>query len=120
MSISNQIWVIVELTIESGKSEDFKKLAQQFIDRVNKNEPDALKYEWHLNNDETVCSVMECYASSDAVLAHLEDIGDLMPSLMDIAKFTRVEVYGNPSQAVTDAVAPLGAIHYSAFGGISR
>jgi quinol monooxygenase YgiN len=115
-----QLWVVAELTIQDGKLDDFKKLAQLFTDRVKKNEPGTLKYEWYLSSDETVCYVIECYRDSDAVMAHFEDTGDLLEPLTQLSAITRLECYGSPSRQVIDTVEPLGTKFFSHLLGVTK
>ena len=41
-------------------------------------EPGTLHYDWFFSEDETKCVVREVYANSDAMLAHLGNVGELL------------------------------------------
>jgi len=96
-----------ELSIAEGKIDEFKKMAAEMIKKVEANEPGMLSYEWFLSDDESKCYLIEIYKDSEAVMAHFGNIGEMMGPFMEIAQITRIELYGNPSDEVRQAVAPM-------------
>jgi quinol monooxygenase YgiN len=114
-------WV-VEFAIRKGKLDAFKKLAEEFVARVEQNEPGAKSYQWYFNDDETKCIVSELYESSEAILAHIggSAVSTLFPKLLETAQLTRFEVYGDPNEEAKNVLAKFGAQNYHPFIGFTR
>ncbi len=111
---------LLELSIEDGHLEDFKEKAAGYVSAVKKNEPDTLSYQWHLAEDGSRCLLHEKFASSEALLAHLANVGPSLPDLLAIAPITRFEVLGSASDEARQALADLGAQHFPHLDGFDR
>jgi quinol monooxygenase YgiN len=111
-----------EFTIEQGKIEEYKKLIQEMSRMVEANEPDTINYQFYLNKDETKCIVHETYANSEVALAHNNGIASqtILPKIFNLAKISRFDVYGNPSEELQKLLASFGAQTYNLFAGFSR
>ncbi|MBB6328212.1 quinol monooxygenase YgiN [Algoriphagus iocasae] len=106
-----KIHLIAKFEIHPGKEEEFKSLIPKCIEKVKANETGAERYEWYLNSEGTVCQVLETYSNSDAVLAHMGNVGELLGQLTAISDFTG-DIYGNLSEELKVAIAPLPAKKY--------
>jgi hypothetical protein len=109
-----------ELSIKEGMLEEFKVLANAVIEKVKANEPNTLSYELYLSKDGSQCHVAETYRDSDAVMAHLGNIGEILGSVLEVAPLTRFKLYGNPSDEVRQALEPLGTQFFDEFSGFAR
>ena len=98
--------IIVTMTIHNGKIEAFKQVAADCMAATKAKDQNTLQYDWFLNEDETVCTVIERYKDSDALLAHIGNLGDLLGKLLAITDF-KPAVYGSPSQTLLQATAAL-------------
>lgn len=98
--------IVVTMKIHDGKLEEFKKIATACMATSRAKDVGTLQYDWFLNEDETVCTVIERYKDSDALLAHIGNLGDLLGQLVTITDF-KPAVYGNPSQTLLQATAAL-------------
>lgn len=98
--------VIVTMKIHHGKMDEFKQLAAACMINSREKDKGTLQYDWFLNEDETVCTVIERYKDSDALLAHIGNLGDLLGQLVTITDF-KPAVYGNPSETLLQATAAL-------------
>ncbi len=89
-----------EITIEEGKTEEFKKLIQDMSEAVEANEPGTIEYRFYINGSETSCIVHETYTNSEAAIAHNNSVASqtILPRIFDISKITRFDMYGNPSK----------------------
>ncbi len=118
-----QIQWTVEFTIERGKLEEFKNHVNEISNAVKRDEKGTKSFQWYLNDkNETKCIVCESYESSDAALAHLGGNGVktiLVPKIFPIAKITRIEVYGNPSKELQEALTPFGPEKYHFLAGFT-
>ena len=113
----NQLQVTATLKIHEGKLEDFKKLAAQCVVAVKENEPGTLQYDWFFNPEETECVVREIYTDSNAVFAHLSNIGVLLGQITQVADMS-LEVFGNPSEELRAATSGMNPKIYSFYQGL--
>ncbi len=81
----------------------FKQFAAQALD-ITKSEAGNLQYDWFFNADETKCLVRETYASSDAVLEHMGNMGELLEQLAQLGGGLEIEVFGEPSAELSNAL----------------
>jgi quinol monooxygenase YgiN len=118
----DQIHFRAEFAINEGKLGEFKKLVQDMSRVVEANEPDTIDYQFYLDSDETKCIVHETYANSEAVLAHNAGVASqtILPRIFNVARISRFDVYGNPSEELQKVLAGFGAQIYNVFAGFSR
>jgi quinol monooxygenase YgiN len=114
-------WV-AEFSINEGKLETFKEIAQEIIAAIEQTEPNALMYEWHVSEDGTRCYVDEWYADTEAALAHLNgEAPKLLPKILEVSEFTGLRVYSTvASEELRGLLASFGAIFTENFGGFTR
>jgi hypothetical protein len=89
---------------------------------VEANEPDTINYQFYLNKDETKCIVFETYINSEAALAHNNSVASqtILPRIFNLAKLSRFDVYGTPSEELQKLLANLRAETFNLFAGFSR
>ena len=88
-----KIYTYAKFAIHDGKAEEFKSLARECSEIVNRDEPGTLFYEWFLNEAETECVALDCYVNLDAVMKHVQNIGPTMREILAITD-RYVEIYG--------------------------
>ncbi|MBS1253060.1 MAG: hypothetical protein MAG451_02105 [Anaerolineales bacterium] len=113
----SKLQVSARLKIHEGKLDEFKQVAAECVSVVKEKDPGTLQYDWFLNSDQTECVVRETYESSEAVLAHMANLGDALGRLMELADLS-VEVFGAPSPQLMEAVAGVPTKVYSSLQGI--
>ena len=114
---TNQIQVTATFpAIPAARLPEFKGLAAKAMEQT-KTEVGSLQYDWFFNADETLCIVREAYADSDAVLAHMGNLGSLLGELMEIGGGLGVEVFGTPSASLLEAAAALQPQVFKPFQG---
>jgi len=106
--------------IVDGKFDEFRRLGQQFIDKVESTEPGYLSYEWYLSSDEKTCTIVGVLESSDAVMNHLGNVGDLIAQFSEIAPGTGIELYGDPSDELREVAGSFGASIAGHWNGFTR
>jgi quinol monooxygenase YgiN len=118
----NQIRFRLELAIVSSKITECKKLVQEMVKVVEANEPDAINYEYYLNDAETSCVVIEAYKNSEAALAHLKGLASqtILPKIFNISRIVRFDVYGDPSEELQKVLTTFSVQLYKLFAGFSR
>ena len=112
-----QIKVIARVKIHNGKLEEFKQWASDAIEVVRAKDPGTSEYDWYFNADETECVVRETYEDSNAVMAHLGNVGDLLAKGAELGDMT-LEVYGNPSEELANAAAAMNPAVYAFYRGL--
>jgi quinol monooxygenase YgiN len=95
---------------------EVKELAARALE-LTKREATTLQYDWFFNDDETTCVVRETYANSDAILAHIANMGDLIGKLADLGGGLEIEVFGDPSPELVEAAAVFEPTVYRFFQG---
>jgi quinol monooxygenase YgiN len=120
MNMKDHIRVVIEYTVNEGKLDEFKKLAQAVVEKSEKNESRMLAYEWYVSVDGTKCALLQTLAGSDAVMAHLGNVGELLGPLHETVVITGFKVYGNPSSEVREAYGQFGPQYFERFRGFAR
>jgi quinol monooxygenase YgiN len=120
---NNQIHFRAEITIEEGKTEEFKELIQDLSKMVEANEPDTIEYQFYINGSDAKCMVHETYRNSEAAITHNNGVAPqkILPRIFNISKITRFDVYGNPSKELQKVLTSIGVqTHYNLFVGFCR
>lgn len=114
-----EIQLTATFKIHKGKVDEFKKLASACVSAVAKNEKGkgALQYDWFFSPDNSVCIVRETYTDSNAVLAHMGNVGEMLGQLLGMSDF-ELEIFGNPSEELQKAGAAFNPKFYSFFHGL--
>jgi hypothetical protein len=118
--MTNEVQYTLEWTIKSGKLQTFKDLSKQITQNVLDNEPEMKGYQWYFNDAETKCYTAEWHTSSESLMAHLKNVGDVLPKLLELSDITRFEVFGNPNEEALAAVKGLGGQVYGFSHGFTR
>jgi len=84
-------------TVSDGKMQAFKRLAQDLIE-TTRGEMGCLFYGFSYADGEAYCR--EGYKDADSLVAHLNNVGDLLQKLERISELTRLEVHG-PQDEIT-------------------
>lgn len=101
-------------SIANDKLDQFTALAKDAVVAV-RGEAGALQYDWFLSDDQTKCVVLERYASSEAVLAHLANAGALIGQLAGLGGGLAIEVFGDVSPELRQALAATAPPIYASF-----
>ena len=119
-TVSAAVSWLVEYSVKPGKLDDFRALAGEMV-AGTKEEPGSLIYEFFLSDDGTRGHIYERYADDEATLTHFAGFGSKWATrFMDAVEITGFTTYGNPGQAVRDAIAPLGAVILGPLAGFAR
>jgi len=107
--MSKKIQISAHIKIRPGKLEEFKRQASEIIAQAKAKDPGTLQYDWFLSGDGTECEVREIYESSDALLAHVVNIGAPRDTLFEkYATDHAIVIYGNPPQGLLQKAAEMG------------
>jgi len=92
---SNFVSIHPYFKVHPGKLEAFKAGLSAFSDKTGGEEKN-LFYDFTINGDEVFCR--EGYAGAEALLVHLDNVGELLAEAFKIADLTRLEVHGPASE----------------------
>ena len=99
--------IVPYFKVPSGNLDTFKGLCEKFIGKTN-NEPQCLYYGFSFDGDLAHCR--EGYKNADGLLAHLDNVGDLLEEALKISDLTRLEVHG-PEAELEKLRGPLAELN---------
>lgn len=97
-----------------------KEMVATMVQEVGSGEPGYLSYEWYLSDDERTCYIVGLLEDSEAVMAHLTNMGQTIGRFSELAPATRIEIYGDVSDELRQFVAPFGAAIVGYWHGFTR
>ena len=101
--------VSAKMKIREGMLEGVKQHANECILRVTEKDPGTIQYDWYISSDNTECEIRETYENSEAFLAHLSNLSDLLQILYEkFASDHSVAIYGDPSQDLLEKINARG------------
>ena len=105
---------LARFRIKPGELENFKRIAAQMIEAVRENEKGAgcLQYDWYYNDALSECIVREIYKDSEAVLAHMGNVGPMLGQLGAISELS-LQVCGTPSEELKKASEGMNITYYT-------
>jgi quinol monooxygenase YgiN len=112
-------WVI-ELAVKPGQLDSFKELMEEMVAGTS-TEPETLNYEWYISGDDGTVHIFEKYANSEAMITHVSGFMEKWAGrFMERVDPTRFTVYGDPSEAARELLAPFGGTYLTPWGGFAR
>ena len=88
---------IARFTFHEGKVEEFKRLSAQCMEIVRARDTGTLQYAVYFNADESEAMVIERYRDSQALVAHLANLGEDLVRATSATGSAHGEVLGEPS-----------------------
>lgn len=92
--------------VQEGQLEAFKALGPKFVDKT-RTEPGCMHYAFSFSGSTAHCR--EGYVDAAAVLAHLQNVGELLGEALKIAKIVRLEVHA-PAGEVEKLRGPMSSL----------
>ena len=105
--------------VHADKKDSVKDVVSRAVAHVRENEPKTLRYDWYISDDGMTCVLFDSYADSDAALFHMKSLGPLLQELYELGTW-EVEVYGNPSDALKQAIAISNPTYFGILSRFSR
>jgi hypothetical protein len=95
----------------------FKALGPKFVAKT-RNEPGCVHYAFSFSGNSAHCR--EGYTDAQALLAHLQNVGELLGEALKISKIVRLEVHapGAEIEKLRGPLASLGPVFYTLEEGI--
>lgn len=106
--------------VQEGKLDAFKALGPRFIEKT-RTEAGCIHYAFSVSGNVVHCR--EGYTDGAAILAHLQNVGELLGEALKISKISRLEVHA-PAAEIEKLRGPLASLEPQFFvmeeGGIRR
>lgn len=93
--------------VQEGKLEAFKALGPKFVDKT-RSESGCMHYAFSFSGRTAHCR--EGYVDAAAMLAHLQNVGELLGEALKIAKIVRLEVHA-PAAEVEKLRGPMASLN---------
>jgi hypothetical protein len=93
--------------VQEGKLAAFKALGPQFVAKT-KTEPGCRHYAFSFSGSAAHCR--EGYDNAEALLAHLQNVGELLGEALKIAKIVRLEVHA-PAAEIEKLRGPMASLN---------
>ncbi len=93
--------------VQDGQLGAFKALGPHFVAKT-RTESGCLHYAFSFSGNTAHCR--EGYVNADALLAHLQNVGDLLGQALKIAKIVKLEVHA-PAAEVEKLRGPMAALN---------
>lgn len=85
----------------------FRKLCEQFVDKTRQ-EPKCMFYGFSFHADLAHCR--EGYQDAEGLLAHLDNVGDILQEALKISELIRLEIHG-PEKELAKLRGPLASLN---------
>lgn len=93
--------------VQEGKLEAFRALGPKFVTKTRA-EAGCVHYAFSFSGNTAHCR--EGYVDAPALLAHLENVGELLGEALKIAKIVRLEVHA-PAEQVAKLRGPMASLN---------
>ncbi len=104
--LSNAVSLHPYFQIREGNLDKFLDLMPKFVEKTS-TEPACIYYDFSRNGNTAFCR--EAYVGAEGILAHLENVGDLIAKFLELSEMIRLEVHG-PEAEIEKLRAPLAEL----------
>jgi quinol monooxygenase YgiN len=120
MKNNNKLEISAIMKIPKGKLEEFKELATEIIRLSKEKDTGLLKYDIFISSDETESEIREEYKNSEALLEHMVNLRETLEKAFIDFPVDHVNIYGNPSPELLEAVKGMDIRLYSFSQGLEE
>ncbi|MBN2530777.1 MAG: hypothetical protein JXR76_30600 [Deltaproteobacteria bacterium] len=99
--------IVPYFNVAMGHIDDFKALGEKFVEKTQ-DEEKCLFYGFSFHGGIAHCR--EGYADAEGVLAHLENVGELLQQALEISELSRFEIHG-PRKELEKLRGPLASLN---------
>jgi len=104
MALDDTVCTLVPyFLVQDGKLDEFKALGEQMVERTRTEEA-VMFYGFSFSGQQAHCR--EGYRDAAGILAHLENVGELLQQALAIASLERLEVHA-PAAQIDQLVEPM-------------
>ncbi len=109
--------VSARIKLQGNRLKDLQGLATKCVERVRERDTGTLQYDWFYNDERQECVVRETYTDSEALLNHLDNLGELLEELNHLGSMS-VDIYGKPSTELQEALEGTNLTIYESIEGL--
>ena len=91
--------------LQEGKLDEFKEVIKLFIERTQ-TEDKCFYYDFSIDTESNIVFCREAYEGASGVLAHLDNVGDVIEKALTISEMTLLEIHG-PASEIAQLREPL-------------
>ena len=118
--MDDEVSWLVEVAVKRGELDNLRALIAEMV-ASTRDEAGTIAYQWYVSSDGSTVHVYERYATSAAVMTHLQSFGSKFAERFFAAvDLTRWMIYGTPSAEVKSALNTFGPTYLGPFGGFVR
>jgi quinol monooxygenase YgiN len=111
--------LIVDIEIKPGRANAFKAAAAALFERT-RDEPDTLRYEYFMSDDETRNFNIEVFRNADGFVKHNRNVADIVGALFENADVVKIDVVGDVNDDLYAELDGLKLKHFVKLGGVTR
>ncbi len=120
MATGNEIAMLFEVELKPGRRAEWDALIPEMV-ASTREEQGARAYQIFENSDRERVCIFERYADSDAAMVHMGIFGEKFATrLLNLVTPSRFTVLGPASQALVDALTPIGAVVHAPVDGFDH
>jgi quinol monooxygenase YgiN len=117
----NPVQYVIEWRIHPGRHDEFRTLVEKVVALVEAAEPLMRSYDWYYSTaDRSRAWTVELYSDDAGIAFHVQNTANIISKFLDVADIVGFNVYGDPSKAAQDALAPFKPVYYGARQGFTR
>ena len=118
--MNEEVSWLVEVAVKPGELDNLRALIAEMV-ASTRDEAGTIAYQWYVSSDGSTVHIYERYATSTAVMVHLQSFGSKFAERFFAAvDLTRWMIYGTPSAEVKSALNTFGPTYLGPFGGFVR
>ena len=119
--MNDHVFWILEADIREGQLDELKALMREMVEGTQRDEPEALNYEWFIADDGKSLHLHERYADPDAVMVHRGYFAQkYRERFLTCLTITKTTLYGNLTSEIRAAFATSNAVYMSMADGFAR
>ena len=113
-------------TVKHGRLEDLEALNAEFVDFVERHEPELIGLHAYLSEDRTRLTLIQIHPDADSLEHHLRVAGDKIHEAFELVDNERVDAYGSPGETARSLLEQLRAagigvaVNPAPMGGLAR
>ena len=104
--LSHAVSIHPYFEIREGNLEAFKALMPAFVAKTSA-EPGCVYYDFSRNGNTAFCR--EAYIGAEGLLAHLDNVGELLGKFLELSDLSRLEIHG-PAEEIEKLREPLAGL----------
>ena len=97
------------MKIRRGHAREVQATCERMCSASEAKRSGTIQFDWFPTSDNTECEIRETYENSEAFLAHLSNLADLLQILYEkFASDHSVAIYGDPSPELLETITARG------------